>query len=281
MDIQWYPGHMTKALREMKESIRLVDLIIEIADARLPKSSRNPDLKTLGQGKSRILLLNKADLAEEEETRKWTAFFEREGIETLSLDARDNRNRDKIRSVMEKASAERMEKNRKKGILNRPMRCMVVGVPNVGKSTFINAYAGKAAAKTGNTPGVTRGEQWIRLNKSVELLDTPGLLWPKLSDPKGALYLALAGTVRREVMDNEGLAGELAVLLRERYPGLMNRRYEIEEEGETAELLTAIALNKGCLKKGGEADLGRAATLLLEDFRKGQLGRITLEGFEE
>ena len=281
MDIQWYPGHMTKALRKMQESIRLVDLIIELADARLPKSSRNPQLDQIGQGKSRILILNKADLADEAETQKWVDALQKEGLHVVCADARNTKVKERVRSLMEGALKEREEKNKRKGILNRPLRSMVVGIPNVGKSTFINAYAGRSAAKTGNTPGVTRGEQWISLSKSLELLDTPGLLWPKLEDKRGALYLALVGTIRREVVDNRELSKELVLFLQERFAGRLGERYGIEEAGTPEEVLERIAEKKGCLLKGGALDLERSAGMLMEDFRKGALGRMTLELCEE
>ena len=182
MNFQWYPGHMTKAKRQMQEDIKLIDLVIELVDARIPLSSRNPDIDELGKNKYRLILMNKADLADKERTREWSAFFKEKGFFVVSLDARSKSGMKSITDIVMEACKEKIERDRKRGIKNRPVRAMVVGIPNVGKSTFINSYAGKACAKTGNKPGVTKGKQWIRLNKSVELLDTPGILWPKFED---------------------------------------------------------------------------------------------------
>lgn len=278
MNIQWYPGHMTKAKRAMQEDIKLIDLIIELVDARAPLSSRNPDIDELGKGKGRLILLNKADLAEEAGNVAWTSYFEGKGFQVMKIDARKNASLKQIHSVIQAACREKLERDRRRGILNRPIRAMVVGIPNVGKSTFINSFAGKAAAKTGNKPGVTKGNQWIRLNKQVELLDTPGILWPKFEDQSVGLKLAFLGSVNDEILDRDELSAELIRLLMRLYPGLLAERYGCEEEGrEPHEVLEQIARARSCLLKGGEYDLSRAAKLLLEDFRGGKLGRITLE----
>lgn len=278
MNIQWYPGHMTKAKRAMQEDIKLIDLIIELVDARAPLSSRNPDIDELGKGKGRIILLNKADLAGEGGNAAWTSYFEGKGFQVMKIDARKNAGLKQIHSVIQAACSEKIERDRRRGILNRPIRAMVVGIPNVGKSTFINSFAGKAAAKTGNKPGVTKGNQWIRLNKQVELLDTPGILWPKFEDQSVGLKLAFLGSVNDEILDRDELSAELIRFLMRLYPGLLAERYGCEEEGkEPHEVLAQIAKSRSCLLKGGEYDLSRAAKLLLEDFRAGKLGRITLE----
>ena len=193
MNFQWYPGHMTKAKRQMQEDIKLIDLVIELVDARIPLSSRNPDIDELGKNKYRLILMNKADLADKEQTKKWAEYFKAKGFFVVSLDARTKNSMKSITDIVMEACKEKIERDRKRGIKNRPVRAMVVGIPNVGKSTFINSYAGKACAKTGNKPGVTKGKQWIRLNKNVELLDTQGILWPKFEDQIVGLRLALIG----------------------------------------------------------------------------------------
>ena len=214
MNFQWYPGHMTKAKRQMQEDIKLIDLVIELVDARIPLSSRNPDIDELGKNKYRLILMNKADLADRKATEQWSAFFKKKGYYVVSLDARSKNGMKSITEIIMEACKEKMERDRKRGIKNRPVRAMVVGIPNVGKSTFINSYAGKACAKTGNKPGVTKGKQWIRLNKSVELLDTPGILWPKFEDQKVGLRLALIGSIRDEILNTDELAVELIRFLK-------------------------------------------------------------------
>ena len=227
MKIQWYPGHMTKAMRAMKEDVKLVDLIIELVDARAPMASRNPDIDELGKGKGRLILLNKADLASEAANAAWTEFFKGKGFQVMRIDARSKSDLKQIHAHIQEACKEKIERDRKRGILNRPVRAMVVGIPNVGKSTFINSLAGKASAKTGNKPGVTRGNQWIRLNKQVELLDTPGVLWPKFDDEETGLKLAFLGSVNDEILDREELASLLASRLLTIAPRLLEDRYGI------------------------------------------------------
>ena len=277
MQFQWYPGHMTKAKRQMQEDIRLVDLVIELVDARIPMSSRNPDIDELGKQKARLILLNKADLADDAANRAWTAFFEKKGYVVVRMDARSRAQMKPVHAAILDACREKLERDRKRGIKNRPVRAMVVGIPNVGKSTFINSFAGRACAKTGNKPGVTKGRQWIRLNKSVELLDTPGILWPKFDDPQVGERLAMIGSVKDEVLDLDELSLRLIAYLMEAYPKILQERYCVEEDREPVDMLGAIAQERNCLKKGGELDYGKAARLLLEDFRGGKLGRITLE----
>jgi len=279
MEIQWYPGHMTKAKRMMLEQIKLIDLIIELLDARAPFSSRNPDINELGKGKARLVLLNKADLSDPGSNDTWAEFFQSQGCFVVNLDSRSKTEMKKIQNVIQKACREKIERDRKRGILNRPVRAMVVGIPNVGKSTFINSFAGRACAKTGNKPGVTKGAQWIRLNKQVELLDTPGILWPKFDDQKTAARLAMLGSVKDEILNLEELAEDLGKFLIKHYKTLLENRYQMEilEEAKGQQLLEKIAEARGCLKKGGEPDLERAASFLLDDFRSGRLGKITLE----
>ena len=277
MHFQWYPGHMTKARRMMQENIKLIDLIIELVDARVPLSSRNPDIDELGKGKARLILLNKADLAEDRLNDEWVAYFKEKGYSAVKVNSRKGGGIKSIQSVIQEACREKTERDRKRGILNRPVRAMVVGIPNVGKSTFINALAGKACAKTGNKPGVTKGKQWICLNKSVELLDTPGILWPKFEDQEVGLKLAFIGSIKDEILQTEELAAELVKFLKESYPGVLEEKYSIPEVQDTYECLANIAQSRHCLVRGSELDTEKAASILLDDFRGGKLGRITLE----
>ncbi|MCI7227258.1 Ribosome biogenesis GTPase A [uncultured Clostridium sp.] len=283
MNYQWYPGHMTKARRMMQEDIKLIDLVIELVDARVPLSSRNPDIDELGKNKSRLILLNKADLADKSANKKWTEFFQQKGYYVQEVDSRSGAGMKAISAIIQEACKEKIERDRKRGIKNRPVRAMVVGIPNVGKSTFINTYAGKACAKTGNKPGVTKGKQWIRLNKNVELLDTPGILWPKFEDQAVGMRLAMIGSINDEILNIDELALELIQYLRNAYPGTLEKRYQCEEaaEKEALQILEEVAKLRGCLIKGGELDYGKASRLLMDDFRSGKLGRITLEMPEE
>ncbi len=277
MHFQWYPGHMTKARRQMQEDMKLIDLVIELVDARIPLSSRNPDIDQLGKQKARIILMNKADLASPQQTEQWSSYFKERGCFVVKLDARTKAGMKNINNVIMEACKEKMERDRRRGIKNRPVRAMVVGIPNVGKSTFINTFAGKACTKTGNKPGVTKGKQWIRLNKNVELLDTPGILWPKFDDQRVGLYLALIGSIKDEILNIDELSLELIQILRENYPGILTGRYEVLEEQEPAGILKEIAQNRNCIKKGNELDYSKAAALVIEEFRSGKLGKITLE----
>ena len=277
MHFQWYPGHMTKARRMMQENIKLVDLIIELVDARIPLSSRNPDIDELGRNKARLILLNKADLAEDRKNDEWLEYFKSRGYSAVKVNSRKGGGIKSIQSVIQEACREKTERDRRRGILNRPVRAMVAGIPNVGKSTFINALAGKACAKTGNKPGVTKGKQWIRLNKNVELLDTPGILWPKFEDQEVGLKLAFIGSIKDEVLQTEELAAELAGFLSREYPGVMEEKYAVEASGDKYECLRRIAESRHCLVRGSELDTEKAAAILLDDFRNGRLGRITLE----
>ncbi len=276
-NIQWYPGHMAKAKRQMQEDLKLIDIIIELLDARVPLSSRNPDIDELGKYKYRLVLLNKADLADERENDRWREFFKEKGYYTVAMDARRKNTMKQVTDVVMEACREKIERDRKRGIMNRPVRAMVVGIPNVGKSTFINTYAGRASAKTGNKPGVTKGKQWIRPNKSVELLDTPGILWPKFDDRTVGVHLALIGSINDTLLNTDELGLELIRILQTRYPGVLAGRYEVDEAAKAPEILMGIAKNRNCLAKGGELDYAKAAILLIDDFRSGALGRITLE----
>lgn len=277
MNFQWYPGHMTKAKRQMQEDIKLIDLVIELVDARIPLSSRNPDIDELGKNKYRLILLNKADLADRARTEKWSAYFKEKGYSVVALDSRRTAGMKQITDVVMEACREKIERDRKRGIKNRPVRAMVVGIPNVGKSTFINSYAGKACAKTGNKPGVTKGKQWIRLSREIELLDTPGILWPKFEDPRVGLHLALIGSIRDEILNTDELAVELIGILKADYPGMLSERYQVDETMPEVEILYGIARNRNCIGKGNELDYSRAAAILVDEFRSGAIGKITLE----
>jgi ribosome biogenesis GTPase A len=255
-DYQWYPGHMTKAKRMMQENIKLVDLIIEIVDARIPLSSRNPDIDGLAAGKSRIMLMSKADLADPERTKAFCKYYEGKGFQVVALDARTRKANEQIRASVQKACQAKIERDRQRGIVGRPLRAMVVGIPNVGKSTFINSFAGRASAKTGNKPGVTKGKQWIRLNKNLDLLDTPGILWPKFEDQQVGIRLALVSAIREELLDINELSLWLLDYLQKEYPGVVRGKYFREGETlpddlTTVQLLEAIAVSRNLLVKGG------------------------------
>ena len=279
MVINWYPGHMTKARRAMQEDLKLIDLLIEIVDARAPLASRNPDLSAMAKGKYRMIVLNKADLADEGMNRAFEEYFRENGYLTCRLDSRRTAEAKKVKPVILEACREKIEKDRKRGIKNRPVRAMVAGIPNVGKSTLINSLSGRSSAKTGNKPGVTRGNQWIKLDNTVELLDTPGILWPKFEDPAAAMKLAWLGSISDDVLESTELFLTLAAHLKEHYPEALYAYLKKENpEGKTPEeLLREEAAARGCLLKGGDADTGRMADLFLTAFRAGKLGRITLE----
>ena len=268
---------MTKAKRQMQEDLKLIDLIIELVDARIPLSSRNPDIDELGKNKERLILLNKSDLADERYNEQWSAYFQKKGFYVVKVNAKSGAGLKSIQGVIQEACKAKIERDRRRGIKNRPIRAMVVGIPNVGKSTFINSYAGKACAKTGNKPGVTKGKQWIRLNKTLELLDTPGILWPKFEDQEVGKRLAFIGSIKDEILNLEELSLELLDYIRTNYPGLLNTRYGIEEEGTPVSLLEAVADKRKCLIRGQEIDYAKAAGIVMEEFRNGKIGRITLE----
>lgn len=279
MNYQWYPGHMMKAKRMMQENISLIELVIELVDARVPLSSRNPDIDELGKNKSRLILLNKSDLADPEENRRWMAYFKERGFHVLEINARSGQGLRAIQPKVQEACREKIERDKKRGIKNRPVRAIVVGIPNVGKSTFINSFAGKACAKTGNKPGVTKGKQWIRLNRELELLDTPGILWPRFESEEVGKKLAMIGSMNDDILQMTELASELLSWLLVHYREPLFARYQItgEEEVTPVEMLALICENRRCYKKGQEPDYEKAAAILVDDFRSGRIGRITLE----
>ena len=283
-DLHWYPGHMTKAVRQMKEDIKLIDVVIELVDARIPISSRNPDIDSLAAGKSRVIILNKADMADDKATDAWVKYFTEKGLIAVKLNSRSGNGIKQVKDAIAKAAEAKMARDRARGILNRPVRAIVGGIPNVGKSTFINSFAGRAVTKTGNKPGVTKGKQWIRLNKQVELLDTPGILWPKFEDKITAEHLAFIGSIRDEVIEKRELAIKFVGELEENYSGLLAGYYgfdDIDKNGDdisfAMQIIEAVAEKRALIKKGGELDTDKAAILLLDDFKNGRLGKITLE----
>lgn len=281
MNYQWYPGHMTKAKRMMEENIKLIDLVIELVDARVPMSSRNPEIDQLGRNKSRIILLNKADLADPKWNEAWAEFFKNRGMLVQEINSKTGAGIKSIQQLVQSACREKIERDRKRGILNRPVRAMVVGIPNVGKSTFINALAGKACTKTGNKPGVTKGKQWIRLNKGLELLDTPGILWPKFEDQKVGERLAMIGSINDEILHADELATATIDFLQKEYPQLLCQRYQISGNEDAYKTLEEISVVRRCFLKGEQPDILRASGIVMEDFRSGRIGKITLEHPEE
>lgn len=279
---------MTKAMRMMQENISLVDMIIELTDARIPMSGRNPDIDKLGKNKSRLILLNKSDLADPSVNKAWVEYFTAQGALVMEMNSKQQNQVKQVLDLVTESCKEKIEKDRKKGIVNRPIRAMVAGIPNVGKSTFINRISGKAAAKTGNKPGVTKGKQWIMLGKNLQLLDTPGVLWPKFEDETVGLNLALIGSMNDENLDKGELAASLIGLLEKWYPDTISEKYGVTEEQKllyereqyetpASSILTGIAENRKLIKQGAKPDIDRAAMLILDDFRNGRLGRISLE----
>lgn len=278
MNYQWYPGHMTKAVRQMQEDIKLIDLIIEIVDARIPLSSRNPDIDKLGAGKARMVLLNKSDLADQAVSKEWIGYFKDRGVYAIEINSKNGSGIKNIRNGVSVVCKDKIERDRARGIKNRPIRAMVVGIPNVGKSTFINSFAGKAVTKTGNKPGVTKGKQWIRLDRTLELLDTPGILWPKFEDEAIGMRLAFIGSINDEIIVTEEMALDFIGYIDGIYPDAVRDFYKIDRDvpGDY-HILEEIGKVRGCLKTGGDIDIVKAARLLMDDYRSGRLGRMSLE----
>ena len=281
MQFQWYPGHMTKARRAMQEDIKLIDVIIELVDSRVPYSSKNPDIDTLANGKSRILLMNKYDLADNKVTDQWIKYYEDKGYFVAKVNSKNGKGVRGVNDVIQKACKEKIERDRKRGIINRPIRAMIVGIPNVGKSSFINRIAGGKRAKVEDRPGVTRGKQWVTLDKGIDMLDMPGVLWPKFEDKTVGEHLAFTGAVKDDILDIETLAARLADVLNHEAHKQLCERYKLTDE-ETFEiepfaLLELIGAKRGMKISGGEIDTERAASMLLDEFRGGKIGRITLE----
>ncbi len=279
MNVNWFPGHMTKALRNMESDLKLVDCVCEITDARIPRASRNPALDELLGRKPRLILLNRADQADSAATRRWIEYYREKGIAALETDSRSGRGVERFPQAIRSLLQDKVRALEAKGQGNRPLRAMVVGIPNVGKSTFINKAAGRKAAAASDRPGVTRGKQWVTVSKGLELLDTPGVLWPKFDDPMIGELLAFTGAVKDQILDTEELASHLLSLLVDIAPQALAERYKLAEtEGlQGWELLEAAARKRGFLVSGGEADTLRMANILLDEFRGGKLGRLTLE----
>ena len=283
MNIQWYPGHMTKTRRQIEADLKNVDIVVEIIDARIPISSRNPDIDQLTAGKPRLIVLNRADQADPVMNQRWSAYFRAQGHEVLETDAKTGTGVNRFSPVIQSVLKDQIAKWREKGQVGRPVRAMVVGVPNVGKSTFINKVARRKSAKAGDKPGVTRGKQWVNVDQSLDLLDTPGILWPKFEDETTGLHLAFTGAVKDDIIDVETLAFHLMKLLALRYPQALADRYRVEPlpQLEGWELLEQAAQKRGFRISGGEVDLERMARILLDEYRGGKLGRFTLEKPED
>lgn len=278
MAINWFPGHMKKTQREIKENLKLVDAVIEIRDARIPRSSANPDIDKLVGNKPRIILLNKCDLTEKKATKQWINYLNRDNVKTLEVNCLKGIGLNAIKPALMELLKEKHDRLKAKGLVKITTRVMVVGIPNCGKSTFINKMAKNQIAKTGDRPGVTKNKQWIKTPLGVEMLDTPGVLWPKFKDDETALNLAFTGAIKDEIMDIEELAYKLVERLQTFYPELLKERYKIEEVyDDPLETMNAIALKRGCIMKGKEINYNRIAIILLDEFRGGVIGKITLE----
>lgn len=274
-DIQWFPGHMTKTRRMIEANLKLVDAVVEIVDSRIPESSRNPIINELVASKPRIILLNKCDYSDDRITAKWREYYEKQGISVLVCDCRSGKGINKFLPLLKSKLSDLLEKRRAKGMIGKALRIMVVGIPNVGKSSFINRMANAKKVKVEDRPGVTRGKQWVTIDKEVELLDMPGILWPKFDDKRVALNLAFTGAIKDDVTDVEALASELGAYLAENYPERLKERYKLENlDGNIVEL---IAKKRGMMMSGGVPDTERAAITLLDEYRSGKIGRITLE----
>ena len=283
MNIQWYPGHMTKTRRRLEEDLRLVDAVCEIVDARIPASSRNPDIDAICGDKPRMVILNRIDMADARMTDIWAANLRSRGFAVVRTDCKNRRGLDKFLPAVRELLADKLRRYAEKGFVNKPLKLMVVGIPNVGKSTFINQIAGRKGAKAENRPGVTRGTQWVTVDRGLLLLDTPGILWPKFDDEEVGRRLAYTGAVKDDVLDRETLAANLMRMLWQRYPDALRERYKLEaaEDGSGFALLEAAAKKRGFLLSGGVADTERMARVLLEEFCSCKIGRFTLEAPDE
>ena len=279
MNIQWFPGHMTKAQRMIEDNIKLVDAVCEIIDARIPSASRNPDIDKLAAGKPRLVILNRVDLADPAITKRWRAYFEKSGVAVIETDAKSGKGINGFVPAVRKLLAEKISEYEAKGQVGRPLRVMILGIPNVGKSTFINKVAGRKAAIAGDKPGVTRGRQWINIDKSLDLLDTPGILWPKFDSQEIGELLAVTNAIKADVIDKETLAANFMLRLRNIYPQAITERYKFEPDPDANgfELLEEAAKKRGFLVSRGEYDIERMANTVLTEYHDGKLGRLTLE----
>ena len=275
--INWYPGHMAKTRRMLADNLKMIDVVVEVIDARAPLASRNPDFDDLFAGKARVVLLNKSDLADGNSTKRWISFYNRRGIEAAGVSATGGSAKKIVTALIEKAAKPRVDAMKAKGV-NKVVRCMIVGIPNVGKSTLINRMAGESRAEVGDRPGVTRGKQWVRISPYLELMDTPGMLWPKLEDQELAKHLAFLGSIKDEIMDSEELATDLLVLLQSMVPAPLTERFtKLAADTPKENLLDAVCRSRGFLLRGGELDTERASHVALDEFRAGKIARITLE----
>ena len=278
MNINWYPGHMKKTRESIEKNLSLVDVVFELIDSRIPNSSQNPVIDNILGNKPRIIIMNKADLSDSSTNKQWQDYFNQKGITSILFDSLSGRGIDKLLSLSKEVTEEKRVAYEKRGVINRPIRAMILGVPNVGKSTIINTLAGRKSAKTGNRPGVTKINQWIKIKGVLELLDTPGILWPKFEDEEVGLNLAFTGAIKDEILDTDTLALRLLEKLIYISPELLEDRYNIELENKTPlEIMEAIAAKRGCLIKGGEIDYTKVSNIILDEFRKGIIGNITLE----
>ena len=281
MNIQWYPGHMTKTRRMIAEQLKNVDAVCEILDARIPISSRNPDVDELTAGKPRLVVLNRVDQADPASTRRWADFFRARGYAVLETNAKGGAGTTRFAAAVRELLADKLRSYAEKGMAGRVVRVMILGIPNVGKSTFINQVAGRKTAKTEDRPGVTRSKQWVPIDKGLELLDTPGILWPKFEDQQVGLRLALIGSIRDEILNQDEMAIELIEYLKNHYQGILADRYQVDENEDKVKILEQIASNRNCKMKGNELDYEKASKIVLEEFRNGKLGKISLETPEE
>ena len=280
-NIQWFPGHMTKTLRMMEQEIQHVDASLVLLDARIPLSSLNPEIERITDRKPKLYALNKADLADPAVTEEWIRYFHAADAGCVAISAKQKGGANAVKVAIEKELSGLLERRQNRGMGGAKTQVMLCGIPNVGKSTFINTFAGSARAKAADRPGVTKGKQWIRLNKNVELLDTPGILWPKFEDEAVGMRLAYIGSIKDDILNMEELSLTLIDFLREKYSGALEKRYQIQEEGTAVQILEAIARSRGCLKKGEELDYAKASLILFDDFRSGKIGKITLEWVPE
>lgn len=279
MNIQWYPGHMTKTRRKMEEDLKLVDAVCELIDARIPLSSRNPDIDAICGNKPRMVILNRIDLADPAGTEAWSNYWKSKGFAVVKTDCKSRKGIDRFIPAVRELLKEKLERYAQRGFVNKPLKLMIVGIPNVGKSTFINQVSGRKGAKAENRPGVTRGKQWVTVDKGLLLLDTPGILWPKFDDEEVGRRLAYTGAVKDDILDTETLACHLIKMLWQRYPEALQSRYKIDlpQEAEGYELLTEAGKKRGFLLSRGEIDTERMARILLEEYRSCKIGRFTLE----